>query len=64
MEIETVESNSESEDQQPENNTDKSTSSSTSGIQESEIQIIKVEPHEEFETRRSVIMHTSDISNK
>ena len=64
MEIETVESNSESEDQQPENNTDKSTSSSTSGIQESEIQIIKVEPHEEFETRRSVIMHTSDISNQ
>ena len=64
MEIETVESNSESEDQQPENITDKSTSSSTSGIQESEIQIIKVEPHEEFETRRSVIMHTSDISNK
>ena len=64
MEIETVESNSESEDQQPENITDKSTSSSTSGIQESEIQIIKVEPHEEYETRRSVIMHTSDISNK
>ena len=61
MEIETIESNSESEEQPAETNSSSSTSSSNC-VQESEIQIIKVEPHEEYETRRSVIMHTSDIS--
>ena len=60
MEIETIESNSESEEQPAETNSSSSTSSSNC-VQESEIQIIKVEPHEEYETRRSVIMHTSDI---
>ena len=64
MEIETIESNSESEEQPAETNSSSSTSSTSSSncVQESEIQIIKVEPHEEYETRRSVIMHTSDIS--
>ena len=65
MEIETIESNSESDEQATEQPADSSSSNSQSnGLEDSEIQIIKVEPHEEFETRRSVIMHTSDINNK
>ena len=63
MEIETNESNSET-DEQAVDNSSSSGQSSSNGVNDSEIQIIKVEPHEEFETRRSVIMHTSDINNK
>ena len=68
MEIETIESNSESDEQAAEQQLEHADSSSSNGqsngLEDSEIQIIKVEPHEEFETRRSVIMHTSDINNK
>ena len=63
MEIEKNESNSET-DEQAVDNSSSSGQSSSNGVNDSEIQIIKVEPHEEFETRRSVIMHTSDINNK
>ena len=63
MEVETNESNSES-DEQAADSSSSSGQSSSNGVNDSEIQIIKVEPHEEFETRRSVIMHTSDINNK
>ena len=63
MEVETNESNSES-DEQAADSSSSSGQSSSNGVHDSEIQIIKVEPHEEFETRRSVIMHTSDINNK
>ena len=63
MEIETNESNSET-DEQAADSSSSSGQSSSNGVNDSEIQIIKVEPHEEFETRRSVIMHTSDINNK
>ena len=63
MEIETNESNSET-DEQAVDNSSSSGQCSSNGVNDSEIQIIKVEPHEEFETRRSVIMHTSDINNK
>ena len=65
MEIET-ESNSESDEQATEQQSADNSSSNgqSNGLEDSEIQIIKVEPHEEFETRRSVIMHTSDINNK
>jgi len=63
MEIETNESNSET-DEQAADSSSSSVQSSSNGVNDSEIQIIKVEPHEEFETRRSVIMHTSDINNK
>ena len=63
MEIETNESNSET-DEQATDSSSSSGQSSSNGVNDSEIQIIKVEPHEEFETRRSVIMHTSDINNK
>ena len=62
MEIETIESNSDESDEQAADSS--SSSGKSSGVHDSEIQIIKVEPHEEFETRRSVIMHTSDINNK
>ena len=63
MEIETNESNSET-DEQSADSSSSSVQSRSNGVNDSEIQIIKVEPHEEFETRRSVIMHTSDINNK
>ena len=63
MEIETNESNSET-DEQAADSSSSSVQSRSNGVNDSEIQIIKVEPHEEFETRRSVIMHTSDINNK
>ena len=64
MEIETIESNSDESDEQAADSSSSSGQSSSNGVHDSEIQIIKVEPHEEFETRRSVIMHTSDINNK
>ena len=64
MEIETIESNSDESDEQAADSSSSSGQSSSNGLHDSEIQIIKVEPHEEFETRRSVIMHTSDINNK